>query len=251
MPAWRRPGCRFSASGRMAQPLRLFGHVVRPDCDYVVVTAGDLPERHAFMSACSIDCAGVKAFKLAIPAAVGAEDTRWLHGLGLQIARTIRVWPAGMPGRNWDGEGRSEWLTTEQPCLALMHDHPVEAYALSIDRDGEQIIKAGNPGRPIYLKLPSLPVGSHLLTVRARRSGALEIASAPPEGHLQLSVREPEPWIPGVVSHAGMLIKTRSAGGQPRYVLAKQGRDVGAWAARPLGAFCAASRKQGRQRNPL
>ncbi len=207
--------CRLGAGpvwlfriGADGTALEIVGHVVRPDCDYVVVTVGDLPERHAFMSACSIDCAGVKAFKLAIPAAVGAEDTRWLHGLGLQIARTIRVWPAGMPGRNWDGEGRSEWLTTEQPCLALMHDHPVEAYALSIDRDGEQIIKAGNPGRPIYLKLPSLPVGSHLLTVRARRSGALEgIASAPPEGHLQLSVREPEPWIPGVVSHAGMLVK--------------------------------------------
>ena len=207
--------CRLSAGpvwlfrvGADGSALEIAGRIVRPGSDYIVVTAGDFPEQHAFASACTIDCAGAKAFKLAIPAAVGADDTRWLQKLGLQIARTIRVWPAGMPGRNWDGEGRSEWLTTEQPCLALMHDHPVEAYALSIDRDGEQIVRAGNPGKPIYLKLPALAVGTHLLTVKARRSGGLEgIASAPPEGHLQLSVREPEPWIPGAVSHAGMLVR--------------------------------------------
>lgn len=207
--------CRLSAGpvwlfriGADGTALEIAGHLVRPGGDYVVVTASDLPDQHAFMSPCTIDCAGVKAFQLALPAAVGAEDARWLHKLGLQIARTIRVWPAGMPGRNWDGEGRSEWLTTEEPCLALMHDHPVEAYALSIDGGGEQIIRAGDPGTPIYLKLPALAVGMHLLTVKASRSGALVgLASAPPEGHLQLSVRDPEPWIPGVVSHAGMLVR--------------------------------------------
>jgi hypothetical protein len=207
--------CRLSAGpvwlfriGPDGTALEIIGRVVRPGNDYIVVTTRDLPAQHAFVSACTINCAGAKAFKLSIPAAVNAEDTHWLHKLGLQIARTVRIWPAGLPGRNWDGEGSGEWLTTEQPCLGIMHDHPVEAYTLRLDQSGEQIISAGNPGRPIYLKLPALPVGTHLLTVKVRRSGALDgIASTPPEGHLQLKVREPEPWIPGVVSHSGMLVR--------------------------------------------
>jgi hypothetical protein len=190
--------------------LEIAGRIDRPDHDYVVITTGDPPEPSSLMSACTVDCAGVRAFKLAIPEAVSAEDTRWLHKLGLQIARTIRVWPAGLPGRNWDGEGQSEWLTTEQPCLGIMHDHPVDAYVVRIGHGVEQVIKAGGAGHPLFLRLPSLPAGTHLLTVRARRNGLLEgIASsppAPPEGYLQLRVREPEPWIPGVVSHSGLLV---------------------------------------------
>ena len=54
--------------------------------------------------------------------------TAQLTTLGLQVARTIDVWPAGLPGRNWDGEGRSEWLTTETPCFGIAYDHPVDGF---------------------------------------------------------------------------------------------------------------------------
>src|SRR5262249_45675317 len=102
--------------------------VVRPGCSYILVTKGELPELHECMSSCRVDCAGVKSFRITVPPEVSAETTAWLHQFAIQVARTIRVWPAGLPSRGWDGEGNSEWLTTEAPCFGILHDHPVDAY---------------------------------------------------------------------------------------------------------------------------
>jgi hypothetical protein len=118
----------------------IISHVVRPGYSYIVITKGELLEANAWITPCRVDCAGVRSFRIAIPAEVSAEATAWLHRLGLQVTRTIRVWPAGLPGRNWDGEGRSEWLTTEAPCLGLIHDHPVDAYVLCLDNRSETIV---------------------------------------------------------------------------------------------------------------
>ena len=185
----------------------IVGFVVRPDCNYIVVTTGELPEPSVQMSDCRVDCIGISSFRLAIPSNVSAEDTAWLGRLGLQVARTIRVWPAGLSGRGWDGEGRSEWLTTEEPCFGIMHDHPVEEYLLCLDNGVETSVKAGDPEAPVFVRIAPLPVGTHTLTVNARRSAPLESVVSTPaaEGFVQLHVREPEPWTLGSVSHTGLL----------------------------------------------
>jgi hypothetical protein len=113
------------------------GHLVRPGRSYVVITKGTLPQPNLCMSQCKLDCEGVKSFRLSIPPDVSAETTAWLHGLGLQVARTIRVWPAGLPGRGWDGEGSSEWLNTEAPCFGIAQDHSVESYAICLNNGPE------------------------------------------------------------------------------------------------------------------
>ena len=181
---------------------------VRPSCSYIVVTTAELPEPYNGISACSISCTGVRYFRLQIPSSVSEEDTAWLNKLGLQVARTIQVWPAGLPGRGWDGEGSSEWLTTEEPCFGFMHDHPVDAYLLCVNNGARTVVEAGPKGEPIFVRLPSLPVGEHTLTVKAQRSSWLnEVASTPAaEGFAQLHVREPEPWTPGAVSHTGFIV---------------------------------------------
>ena len=185
------------------------GHVVRPGNDYVVVTTAGVP-RVLVESAtpCDLECAGAQSHRLTVPHQVSADMTAQLATVGLQVARTIDVWPAGLPGRGWDGEGRSEWLTTEAPCFGIAYDHPVDGFQLRLGNANDVFIQSGSDHGPLFVRLPQLAPGTHLLTVTARRSSDLEdVARTPPaKGFAQLAVREPEPWTPGVTSHPGLIV---------------------------------------------
>ena len=195
---------RIAADGTARE---IAGRIVRPNSSYIVATTGMLPNQHSGMTACHIDCAGINAFRLQIPSEVSAEDTAWLGELDLQMARTIQVWPAGLPGRGWDGEGHSEWLTTEAPCFGIRHDHPVDAYILSLDNDTETKIQTSERDDPIFVRLAPLPAGKYTLTVKAQRSSSLDSIVLTPaaEGFIDLQVREPEPWISGIAFHSGLI----------------------------------------------
>lgn len=184
------------------------GRIVRPGRSYIVATTAELPQAHPGMSPCTLDCDGVKSFRVTVPPDVSTETTAWLHQIGLQVARTIRVWPAGLPGRGWDGEGSSEWLTTEAPCFGIAHDHPVEGYAIRLDNGPEAIIRTGDSAEPVFVQMAPLPAGTHSLIIKARRSPSLDAIAPTPsaEGFVQLKVREPEPWTPGVAAHPGLIV---------------------------------------------
>jgi hypothetical protein len=184
------------------------GRIVRPGCSYIVVTTAELPYSHIIMSPCNVDCSGIKSFQIEMPQHISGEDTEWLQKLALQVARTIRVWPTGLSSRGWDGEGRSEWLTTETPCFCIVHDHPVDAYILRLNNSAEVLVEAGPVGQPVFIRITPLPSGLHCLTVKARRNAALDTVVPTPaaEGFVELKVREPEQWIPGTSSHAGLIV---------------------------------------------
>jgi hypothetical protein len=115
----------------------------------------------------------------------------------------VQIWPAGLPGRGWDGEGQSEWLTTEAPCFGIVHDHPVDSYVFRLNSDPEKHIAAKGAGKPIFVRFSPLPAGVFTLSVTAKRGH-----SAPTEtkGHIVLRVREPAPWKPGTTSHSGVAV---------------------------------------------
>ena len=181
---------------------------VRPTGDYVVVTVGTMPRELTGPAPCALQCVGVHAFRLAVPDHVSADATARLRALGINVARTIRVWPAGLPGRGWDGEGRAEWLTTESPCFGIAPDHPLKALSFRLNDDPEQVLMTEPQAGPMFVRLPPLRAGIHTLTVEAHRSRDLDRAvSAPPaRGFVRLAVREPEPWIPGVAGHPGLIV---------------------------------------------
>jgi len=104
-----------------------------------------------------------------MPDIVPNDLSSGLEQLGLHVARTVRIWPAGLSSRGWDGEGYSEWLTTEQPCFGIVHDHPVDQYGLSLNNSAETLIKARPAGSPLFVKLPQLPAGIHTLCITTRR----------------------------------------------------------------------------------
>jgi len=186
------------------------GGIVRPDLDYIVVTTAPIPDNlEDIMSPCNLDCLGVNAYRLKVPSHVSPEITTRLSSLGLQVTRTIRVWPAGLPGRNWDGEGSGEWLTTESPCFGISSDHPVDSLVFRLDDEPETVVRTDGAEHPLFVRLPPLVTGTHNLTVEARRSPELESVAHTPaaKGFVRLTVRDPRPWTPGVTSHPGMIVR--------------------------------------------
>ena len=182
--------------------------VVRPGTKYILVTTDDMPRDVPESAPCTLECEGVHALRLAVPSKVSADTTRRLRELGIDVARTIRVWPAGLPGRGWDGEGRTEWLTTESPCFGIASDHPLDALSFRLDEGSEEVVPTDPLGATTFVRLPPLVAGNHLLTVEARRSPELDDATTTPaaKGFARLAVREPEPWTPSVASHPGLIV---------------------------------------------
>jgi len=191
--------------GRDGIAREIGGRIVRPGYEYIVVTKEPLEQLLEGMKPCQVNCPAVNAIRMAVPTALTESYAQWLASRGLELARTIRVWPAGFPGRQWDGEGRSEWLTTEKPCFGIMPDHEVETYEIGLNGKGSLTLDAGSPGSPTFVQLSELPPGRHVLTVRAQRKGSSAERQPPYEGFLELRVREPEPWMPGTAAHAGLI----------------------------------------------
>lgn len=181
------------------------GRIVRPGCEYIVVSMSPVGELLEGMEPCAVNCPDIHAVYFSVPKELSDAYEQWLKKKDFEVARTIRVWPSGFPGRRWDGEGKSEWLTTERPCIGILSDHQVETYQISLNGKESLVVNAGNPGSPNFIQLSELPPGRHSLTIRAQHSGAKSDRPPSHEGYLELRVREPEPWMPGSASHAGLI----------------------------------------------
>jgi hypothetical protein len=184
------------------------GKAVRPRQQYVLLSQTPLNTSLAFAKPTTVECEGVSGLMLALPEAVEREETAELHKLGLQVARNIRLWPAGLCIRNWDGEGHGDWLSTEAPCFGIVHDYAVDEYNVRLNHDPEITIEGARAGHPVFVRLAPLPPGRHVLSVRAKRIGLLPGTQAlrDLEGHVELKVRDPAPWKSGTTSHPGLAI---------------------------------------------
>jgi hypothetical protein len=184
------------------------GKTVRPGHDYVILSRGPVNTTLAFAKPTTIQCDGVHAVVLELPEAVERDETTELHKLGVQVVRNIRVWPAGLCVRNWDGEGHGDWLSTEAPSFGIVHDYAVEGYEVRLNHEPEVTIEGTRAGHPIFVRLSPLPPGRHILSVRAKRLGLLTGAQAlrDLEGQVELKVRDPTPWKAGTTSHPGLAV---------------------------------------------
>lgn len=197
-PSWL---FRIGADGRARQ---IRGQNVHPGASYILVSTEEHSAPSTFISQCALECQGVRAVRISVPNSLSAEETSHLKELGLEVARTVRVWPAGLPCRGWDGEGQSKWLTTESPKIGIVHDHPVESYRVTLDDSAEIEINAPDSGGPVFIQLEPLRAGTHHLDVSATRESSSDQGIL--SGTLELKVREPEPWIPGVPAHTGLVV---------------------------------------------
>jgi hypothetical protein len=89
-------------------------------------------------------------------------------------------------------------LTTDEICLGVKADHPIEQIAISIEGNGIPLrINPAKPGETVFVSIGRLPPGQQTLdfTARTLRNGE----AVDRHGHLDVSVRKPRPWLAGVI----------------------------------------------------
>ncbi|MFN4163586.1 MAG: hypothetical protein ACK4GK_03355 [Ferrovibrio sp.] len=184
-------------------------NILRPGYRYIVVRRGNgsLPGSH--LADCGLDCSGVHGFDITLPASPPTGLIDELRRLGLSVSRAVQIRPAGVSAVNWDGEGHSEWLSTDRPCFILEHDHPVSEFQVSIDGGLEYSIAPAASGNATLVSLPALPPGKHELSVRVIRkpiqSNVAERRNL--DATVELTVRDPSPWTPGRTLFDGLVVR--------------------------------------------
>lgn len=168
------------------------GRHVRPGETYVVLRpsdeAIDLPGGISLRLACD----GATATLAEIPEAPDAALRSTLRACGIEVASAIEVWPAGPPPASWDGAGTVEWLSGSPTVVGLATDAPVVELSLSLDGGPPWSLGALAPGRPAFVSLGALPVGTHHLDAEALVDDGADGAVA--QGRLEIRVRDRSPW---------------------------------------------------------
>jgi hypothetical protein len=180
----------------------VIGRMVRPGQSYVLVSNAPIVSGQ-IGAPVAVAATGATAIGFDLPSHLSEDAITGLRALGLSVGQSIRIAPAGLEARRWDGEGFAEWMEGEIPCLSLEADHSVEGYAVRLD-GGPALELPANGGSPIFLKLTDLDIGGHTLSVEARSQvGDLPKTAT---GYIALTVRPPEPWIAGTTNHSGLAI---------------------------------------------
>jgi len=204
------------------------GRTVRPGFQYIIVTRDPVALSNNLLSPCAINCSDAIAVHLSVPASVSDQDNAALKSLRLEVNRAVRIWPAGIGPRAWDGDGYSEWLSTDNPTVGISHDHTASTYHLSLDGAATYTVQAKAPGEATFVQIGRLPVGRHELRVRVQRT-TNTILLRDAEGVVTLDIRDPVAWQPGTTSFSGLFVQvepsspTFDAFGEGRVSLAIQG----------------------------
>lgn len=180
----------------------VIGRMVRPAQSYVLVSETAIADGPVGTPV-SLMATGVTAIGFDLPPHLPEDTIKALRALGLGVGQSIRIAPAGLEARRWDGEGFAEWMEGENPCLTLEADHTIESYTVRLD-GGLALEVPANGGSPVFLKLADLDVGRHTFSVEVRSQTAG--ASKAVTGYIALAIRPPQPWIAGTTSHSGLAI---------------------------------------------
>jgi hypothetical protein len=181
---------------------------VRPGERYILVNSSGPLEFTNHVCSIDLQCEGAVGALLNLPSALTPDWEETLRCLGLGQAKTIEVWPAGLAAVVWDGEGHGEWLASEQPCLAICVDHPIDGLLVSMGDGIEPPLDLSpiTPGEPLFVELPQLPVGLHRVRVSARTSPEAD-AEALGDLDVVMRIREARPWSPGVSPHGPLVVQ--------------------------------------------
>lgn len=185
--------CRIASDG-FAYQMR--ARIVRPERSYIILSDSPIMP-NPLHTPIKTTCANMSAVRLDMPEHLTREQQLYLERLGFTVAEKVCVSPAGFAAASWDDQGCGEWLADEPPCVSINIDHFVDAVQLRLDGEitSQLEISVGEPNSSIYVELPLLSVGKHELRVSSRSYKAQPFEEL---GVLEIVIREPRTWKPGV-----------------------------------------------------
>ena len=189
------------ASDGLAYPVR--SKAVRAGQAYLVLGGGGAGIRNvASTKQVSIECDGINGVMLKVPTKLEQAYIDALKSVGVAVAPTIRIWPAGTAALAWDGEGRSEWLATEKPTFAIRAE---TAIASLVGRmNGSQFdLGTISAGTTVFAGCTELPPGRHEVELFAKYGPFVQEV---PLGKLDIYIRPPRAWERGAGLQGPLLI---------------------------------------------
>jgi len=190
---------------RIAREVR--SQQMRPSSKYLVLArAGFAFAPIPGFEPVELRCEGLTGVQFSLPERVSDELRHAIKALGLSFASTVRIWPAGLPAVSWDGEGQSEWLTTDTPCFGIDVDHEATSFEVALDDVSTlQIPRAGVQG-PSWVQLPPLSLGRHRLVVEVKNSAGHGRWSGASCGEVILEVRDPLGLEESIHQRGGLMV---------------------------------------------
>ena len=176
------------------------GMRVRSDSKYLLLSTEPFA-RSPLARPVVLTCEGVHGVLLNVSTALTSEWEQTLKQLQVTQAKSIEVWPAGLAAVAWDGEGYGEWLASEPPTLAIRSDHAIDELTIAMAGGPSLCLELTGtpPGEPIFIELPSLPVGLHKFSVAARSGNGVD-SQIIGDLDVVMRVREARPWSPGATT---------------------------------------------------
>jgi hypothetical protein len=158
---------------------------------------------------------GAVVYQLDVPDQLGP---RYLEALGrIEIGYALRtsIEPVGLVPRLSGSDDSTVWLPDEEIILRLLPDMPVREFTIGINGAGWTPVRPGTDNETI-VSLGSLPIGQHVIEVRAVAASAISARHGDqlaPE-KLCVEIRSPTPWAESVREQAGFRVALSPGNGR-------------------------------------
>jgi hypothetical protein len=189
------PTWLFKISPDRATAVHVRTGVVQPGCEYILIARSDsgLLTSTLYASPTTVDCQGISATRLTVPEVISEIYQEQLHDLALVTSSAVHVAPAGIPPTRWDDTGTAEWLSTNNPLIAISANCQIQGILLNlVGPNSNKLELDGATTWPLLVDLGKLDPGLYNLHVLISRHRAAH----PIFGRLQFTIREPRPWVP-------------------------------------------------------
>lgn len=186
------------AIGADGQAREQGARVLRPGASYLLLGPTRTNNPAGGLIPVGLSCTGVFGLRIDVPDAISESFAAVLEILGLEVAQTLDVWPAGLPVAEWTGDGSAEWLVGDAITLGVRADRRITELSVGIDDAPTVCLPPGEngTGNVAFVTVPPLEEGRHQIVLRVRGPNAQSFQEEPGderalEGALEVLVRPP------------------------------------------------------------